>query len=176
MKRARHVTLLPVVDNPIEWNRGNTPPMVDLDLQTLESEPLHRAETAMWPTTPKGYMLWALAALGAIVLGVIPALWINHWRHGDAIAAPAPAAAAEVATPSPQPTDEDIEITPTDELPATAAAERATVHPTTKATKRKPERTRPSTSRVRKQPHQQQQSQPQEPTCNVYLHPKGCPR
>lgn len=154
--------------------------MVDLDLQTLESEPLHRAETAMWPTTPRGYMLWALAALGAIILGVIPALWINRWRHGDAIAAPAPAAAAEVAAPSPQPTDEDIEITPADEPPATAIAAPATVHPTaastTKVTKRKPERTRPSTSRVRKQPHQQPPAQPQQPTCNVYLHPKGCPR
>jgi hypothetical protein len=147
--------------------------MVDLDLKTLESEPLHRAETAMWPTTTKGYVLWALAALAAIILGIIPALWINKWRHGEAVAAPAP---AEVATPTPMTADEEIEITPPDE-PAAVAAPQADPAPAhtiapVKATKRtRPERPK-STSRARKQ----HQPQPQQPTCNVYLHPKGCPR
>lgn len=147
--------------------------MVDLDLKTLESEPLHRAQTAMWPTTTKGYVLWALAALAAIILGIIPALWINKWRHGEAAAAPAP---AEVATPTPMTADEEIEITPPDEpaavtVPQPDPARAHTIAPVKTTKRTKPERPKP-TSRARKQ-HQQQ---PQQPTCNVYLHPKGCPR
>ncbi len=155
--------------------------MVELDLQTLESEHVHRAETAIWPTTTKGYVLWALAALGAITLGVIPALWINRWRHGDAVAALAPREPRTTATaPAAEPA-EPAEPAEADAAPAPAAAAptvempAAPVHSIApagvKATKRsKPDRTKPASSRARKQ------QQSQQPTCNVYLHPKGCPR
>ena len=39
-----------------------------------------KPDTERWPRTRKGVVLYALAAVAAIIVGIIPALWIDRWR------------------------------------------------------------------------------------------------
>jgi outer membrane biosynthesis protein TonB len=173
-----------VVDSPIERSRGDTPLHgSERELETLKSErAMPRAATALWPTTKRGVVLWALAALAAIIIGVIPALWINRWRAGATTQpshAPAQPQAADVERALAQPA-EPVEVAPPAEVaqpePAAPPTEPAATEPalapaaasppakTIKPTRSHPERAK-HTPRARKQP----------PPCDVYLHPKGCP-
>lgn len=154
--------------------------------ETLASEqPMTRAATTLWPTTTRGVVLWALAALAAVLIGVLPALWINRWRAGAAAEPPSaqaqpqaadleraeaqpaePAAAAQPTEPAataqpaepPQPTLPAA--TESARTPAAASPPPRTIRPT----RARPERAKP-TPRTRKPPA----------PCDVYLHPKGCP-
>jgi hypothetical protein len=175
-----------VGDSPIERSRGDTPLHVsELELETLQ---MPRANTALWPTTKQGVVLWALAVLAAIVIGVIPALWINRWRAGaptQSSRAPAQPRAADVEPASAQP-DETIEVVqpagvaqpeqaaqpeqvaqPT--APAATGSAPAPAAASSPAKPIKPTRSRPEHAKqppsARKQP----------PSCDVYLYPKGCP-
>jgi hypothetical protein len=167
-----------VVDSPIERNRGDTPLHVsERELETLKSErAMPLAGTALWPTTRRGVVLWALAVLAAIILGVIPALWINGWRAGAATrpsGAQAQPRAADVERVEAQPA-EPVEVAPPEQAaPPTAPAATesalapAAASPPAKAIK--PARARPE--RAKHTPRARKQPQP----CDVYLHPKGCP-
>jgi hypothetical protein len=158
-----------VVDHPIERSRGATPPV--LDLETLKSE-LVVADDHAWPTSSwKGFVLWALATIGAIILGVIPALWINRWR---ADAQPAPAAAIveeHAAPPEPEALRAVPEVTPIEE----ATAPPSVAPPSVESEAVTVERTTPTrkTKRPKKPPPRPKKPAP---TCNIYLHPHGCPR
>ncbi len=165
-----------MVDSPTERSRGDTPVRLsEHELETLKSErAVPRADLALWPTTRRGAVLSALAVLAAIMIGVIPALWINRWRAGAATPPPrvqAQPRAAEVERASAQPA-EPVEVAPPEPAaPAAAAAESAPAPAaaspparTIRPTRSRPERARP-TPRARKPP----------PPCDVYLHPKGCP-
>lgn len=173
-----------MVDSPIERSRGDTPLHVsEHEPGTLESEQaMPRADTALWPTTKRGVVLWALAALAAVIAGVIPALWINRWRAGAATESPRaqaqpqaadverveaqPAEPARVAEPAElaQPEQAAQPTAPAATEPALVPAAAPPPARTIKPTRSRPERAKP-TPRARKQP----------PPCDVYLHPKGCP-
>jgi hypothetical protein len=152
-----------VVQDFVERSRGTSPQISELELETLKSASVLQAEVSK--TSPREIALWSLAAVAAIILGVIPALWINRWR---AESAPPRALAAEpqaVTTDEEQP--ETIEMTAEPEpgaLPSTIAPAE---NKTTKPHRAKSERVKQPPSRARKQP--------QPPPCDVYLHPKGCP-
>jgi hypothetical protein len=156
-----------VVQQLVEHSRGTSPPQItELDLETQKSASVMHADEAL-KTSPREIALWSLAAVMAIVLGVIPALWINRWRAESAAAPP-----VETQQPQAAATDDDdepelIEMT-ADPEPATAAVPGATAIKTPKPHRPKAERVKqpPPPPRARKQP----------PPCDVYLHPKGCPR
>jgi outer membrane biosynthesis protein TonB len=117
-------------------------------------------------------VVWALAAAGAIVVGVLPALWINGHRADAATAAatdepvlhmsvvpieaPAPAPAAEPTVPEPT-------------VPA-AAAPTETAMP--EMTVSRPQQKRAKVERTKQTPSHTTKRE----TCDVYLHPHGCPR
>jgi hypothetical protein len=178
----RHVTLSRVVE-PV--SRGASQAHTsELELDTLKSSSLLQADVAVSArTSPREIMLWSLAAVMAIIVGVIPALWINRWS--DDGVAPAEAKQPQ-ATATDDATDaaeagEGIEI---DEQPAAAAtgaaAPRATIKPAaikaSKPTRTRTERAKPAPApRARKQPAQPPAATTS-PPCDVYLHPKGCPR
>jgi outer membrane biosynthesis protein TonB len=138
-----------VVEEFVERSRGTSPPqMTELDLETLKSASLLHA------------------AVVAIILGVIPALWINRWR-AESAASPR----VETAQPQAAASDDDtetIEMTAEPE-PETVQMPGTITSPAIKASKPH----RPKTERV-KQPTPRARKQP--PPCDVYLHPKGCPR
>jgi hypothetical protein len=129
-------------------------------------------DAALWPRTRKGVVLYALAAVAAIILGIIPALWINRWRASEAaaepppeqpiVAEPAPVAAppAEPAAAAPVETEATIEMEPDEEPPAETA--RAVTVKTTKRARPRP-RAKPATKKAA-------------PTCDIYLYPHGCPK
>ncbi|NVB78196.1 MAG: hypothetical protein HOV81_07370 [Kofleriaceae bacterium] len=127
-------------------------------------------DAALWPRTRKGVVLYALAAVAAIILGIIPALWINRWRASEAAAEPAPeqpivAEPAPVAEPSAEPaaaveTEATIEMEPDEVAPA--ETERAVTVKTTKRARPRP-RAKPATKKAA-------------PTCDIYLYPHGCPK
>ena len=145
----------------------------ELDLVTLQSEPAQPSIDTPYAyamkTTWRGYVMWACAAVVAIILGIIPALWINRWR-ADAGTDPKPAAAqAEVTAepittpdPAPEPAPAPAVVAPTVPTEKPAVVER----PRVETTKRKAERGKRPT-RPAKRPIK---------TCDVYLHPHGCPR
>jgi outer membrane biosynthesis protein TonB len=179
-----------VVEPPIERTRGATPLHAsERELETLQGErAMPRAATALWPTTRRGVVLWALAALAAIIIGVIPALWINRWRGGGAAqpsraqeqpqsadverALAQPAEPAEPAEPAPPAEPAEVAEPAEAAQPTAPAAPEPTLAPaaasppakTIKPTRSRPERAKP-TPRARKPP----------PPCDVYRHPKGCP-
>ena len=168
-----------MVGKSIEANRGHTPPL--LDLETLKSDlvvaDVDGRTAEMWPTTTwRGFALWTLAALAAIMLGVIPALWINRWR-AEATARPAAAPASEeerapVAAPTVEPIEAAAQPQPKAEVPAaTVAADRAPV--TTAPVAKTIKRTRAKGGRVKQPPRPPKNPTP---TCDIYLHPHGCPR
>ena len=104
--------------------------------------------------------------LVAIILGVIPALWINRWREAPA------APRVEAAQPQAAATDDEaepelIEMTAEPEIDTPFVPGRL-APAGTKVTKphRRTERVKQPPPRARKTP----------PPCDVYLHPKGCPR
>lgn len=121
-------------------------------------------------------VVWALAAAGAIVVGVLPALWINSHRADAASAvsadehvqhmsvspietAPAPAPAAEPTVA--EPTVPAAPPAPETEMPAMTVSRQAP-----KPSRPKAEHTKaPPPSRTTKRE-----------ACDVYLHPHGCPR
>lgn len=130
-------------------------------------------DDAQWPRTRRGVVLYALAAVAAIILGIIPALWINRWRESEAAAEPppekpivaepvaappseTPAAPTPVAMPD---TEAAIEMDVEEEPPA--QIERVTV----KTTKRARPRGRAKTT-----------TKKAAPTCDIYLYPHGCPK
>lgn len=168
-----------MVGSPSEQTGGDTPLHVsERELETVKSErAIPRARTALWPTTKRGVVLWALAALAAVIIGVIPALWINRWRAGaETQAQPQaadverveaqPAEPARVAEPTEpaEPAEPTQPTVPAAPAPALAPAAASPPAKTIKPTRARPERVKP-TPRARKQP----------PPCDVYLHPKGCP-
>ncbi|HEY5921871.1 MAG TPA: hypothetical protein VIV11_09390 [Kofleriaceae bacterium] len=171
-----------MVVKPVE-NRAETPPLVELDLVTLESGvsvPYAADRTALWPTTRRGAVLYAIAAVVAIIVGVIPALWINRWRAEattESAAAPAEqpplepaglAAEPEETATAPAPSMPTVPAIAPAKAPATGRTPTVTTRPprkTTKPPRRKPERV--------KQPPREKDK---EKECDVYLHPKGCPR
>lgn len=159
-----------------------SPPQIgDLDPETEKSAPVMHAEIdgPLWANTSRReIVLWSLAAVGAIILGIIPALWINRWREAPEPrieAAPPQASATVDHEGAPEPDSEDIEIDPAAPTPEPAAtveparAKRTFAPSGVKASK--PHRTR--TERVKQPPPRERKPSP---TCNVYLHPKGCPR
>jgi hypothetical protein len=155
-----------VVEDLVEHSRGTTRPhTTELDLDTLKSASvLHADEAVSSKTSPREIALWSLASVVAIILGVIPALWINRWRAEPA------APRVEAAQPQAAATDDDepetIEMTAEPETtPGTIVPADVKAH--------KPHRSK--TERV-KQQQQQQRTRKQPPPCDVYLHPKGCPR
>jgi hypothetical protein len=127
-------------------------------------------DAASWPRTRRGVVLYALAAVAAIILGIIPALWINRWRTSDVAAEPAPEQAvvaepvaappAEPAVATPVETEDTIEMEPDEEPPAETA--RAVTVKTTKRARPRP-RAKPATKKAA-------------PTCDIYLYPHGCPK
>ena len=142
-----------------------------LDLETLKSDlvvaDIDGSTEEVWPSTSwKGFLGWTLAAIAAIVAGVIPALWINRWR-GEADAAAAPIVDQQVAPieaappPKQEPSVEPIEVAP----PPVAIAEPTKAAATVKKPTRRPKV---------KQPVRVPKKAP--PTCNIYLHPHGCPK
>jgi outer membrane biosynthesis protein TonB len=176
----RYITLWQVGDFPIERSRGDTPLRIS-ELE-LETQKMPRANTALWPTTKQRVVLWALAALAAIIIGVIPALWINRWRAGTPTQSSRPPAqpqAAGVERVEAQP-DETVEVA----QPAGVAQPEQAVQPTVPAATEsalapapasspaktiKPTRSRPE------RPKQTPSARKQPPPCDVYLYPKGCP-
>lgn len=137
---------------------------------------------------------WALAATGAIVIGVVPALWINS-RRASASAAESTTSAevkpaldddsrtqhmsVEPIEPSPPPPATGATGTraePTVPSVPAASASATTRNPTTStaATVAKPSKaSRPKADRV-KQPTSRTPKHDAAP-CDVYLHPHGCP-
>jgi hypothetical protein len=156
-----------VVQELADTSRGPSSPQIsELELETLKSTSVLHADEAS-KTSPREIALWSLAAVMAIVLGVIPALWINRWR-AESVAAPR----VEAQQPQAAATDDEPET-----IEMTAEPEQETVSPpgaftptrikTSKPHRAKPERVKqPAPPRTPKQP----------PPCDVYLHPKGCPR
>ena len=161
----------------LEKARGNTPPMLDLDTQESEIviPDIDGSIAEAWPSTSwKSFIGWTFAVITAIVVGVIPALWINRWR-GEADAAPAVEAhqqpgeqppAGASAAPAAQPEVEQIEIDAPAPARPVAAAEPKTKTLTVKKPKRRPAKVKPLV-RVQKEVP---------PPCDIYLHPHGCPR
>jgi hypothetical protein len=173
----RHATLSRVVE-PV--SRGASQAHTsELELDTLKSSSLLQADDAVSAkTSPREIMLWSLAAVMAIIVGVIPALWINRWSN-DGAAPPAQAPQATATDSADDETGEGIEI---DERPAAAGydAPRVTIKPAavkaSKPTRTRTERAKPAPApRARKQPAATPASTTS-PPCDVYLHPKGCPR
>ncbi len=125
-------------------------------------------DAALWPRTPKGVALYALAAVAAIILGIIPALWINHWR-AEASEPATPIAAEPIAAPPSQPavvmpeTEAEIEMEPEIEEAAEPARPDKVVVKTTKRARPRPQRTKPAAKKAT-------------PTCDIYLYPHGCPK
>lgn len=128
-------------------------------------------DAALWPRTRKGVALYALAAVAAIILGIIPALWINHWRAAASEPVVAqPIVAEPVAVPPSQPaaampvvlpeTEAAIEIEPD---PEDIAEPAKVVVKTTKRARPRPQRTKPAAKKAA-------------PTCDIYLYPHGCPK
>ncbi len=167
-------------DSPIERSRGDTP--LRASAPELETLKMPRANTALWPTTKQGVVRWVLAVVAAIIIGVIPALWINRWRAGAPTQSPRASAqpqAADVERVEAQP-DETVEVAqpagvaqpeqaaqptvPAATGSALAPAAASSPAKTIKPTRSRPERAKQTPS-ARKQP----------PPCDVYLHPKGCP-
>jgi hypothetical protein len=116
-------------------------------------------------TTWRGYALYGIASVFAIILGVIPALWINRWRHDTPVAQheqPAHAGVTVEPIAMPGPTIEAIAPV----VSVTTAPEPAESSPLTTKRHGKAERV--------KRPQQKQPKR--SPPCDVYLHPHGCPR
>ena len=141
----------------------------ELDLVTIKSEPAQASidsHAYAIATTWQGYVMWACAAIVAIILGVIPALWINRWR-ADADSKPRAAAAGEVTA---EPIAEPPAPVTTPAAPPTVPDEIEVDEPGETTAKRKPDRVKRAVSRPAKRP-----AKPGK-TCDVYLHPHGCPR
>jgi len=175
-----------VVEKPVASTRGDTPVAIsELDLETLKSEHAQRIDDDIdayaTRTTWRGYVLYAIAAVFAILLGVLPALWINRWRGGDATAAPASVEAERGSVtiePIPPPTSEEVQTPAIDDTPSktvprepeeeapVATAPAQTAEPT-KRSRTRSERGKRPVSRPTKRPREK---------CDVYLHPHGCPR
>jgi outer membrane biosynthesis protein TonB len=166
-----------VVDKPFEWSRGISPPQIgDLDPETEKSAPVMHAEIdePLWANTSRReIVMWSLAAVGAIILGVIPALWINRWREPDPVAQPQASATVDDQRAA----EPDIEIDPAIPTPEPATnieRPRAKAKFKPAAVKAGKHRARPE--RVKQPPPPPPRERKPSPTCNVYLHPKGCPR
>ncbi|HEX5060784.1 MAG TPA: hypothetical protein VFV99_15555 [Kofleriaceae bacterium] len=149
--------------------------MVDNRLEASE-------HTSLWPKTRRGAVLYALAAMVAVVVGVIPALWINRWRS-DADAAPAKQA-APVVMPTVEPIE--AEAVPTEQPPApeptvptVPAVDQATIDMDAAtapvATAKTTKRPRPKTARPKPAATKPAPTKPKPPPCDIYLHPHGCP-
>lgn len=108
---------------------------------------------------------WVLACLTAIVLGVIPALLINHYRN-----APAQQAQQMVPAPAPQPTPPTPAVAPASASSDTPPATPPTV-PMIEMDEDKPDPGH-TTDHVR---HPLPHPPKRPPPCDVYLHPHGCP-
>lgn len=163
-----------MVDNPVENRRGNTPPM--FDLETLKSDlviaDIDGSTEEVWPKASwKGFVGWTLAAIAAIVVGVIPALWINRWRgesSAEAAVAPAPAETA-ATTPSVEPIEQPVPTpAPTPTIAIKAPEHTATSKPQTQV--KAPKHIRKVKQPVSRPPKKTP------PACNIYLHPHGCPQ
>jgi outer membrane biosynthesis protein TonB len=134
--------------------------------------------TSLWPKTRRGAVLYALAAMMAIVVGVIPALWINRWR---ADADPAPARqAAPVVMPTVEPIE--AEATPTEQTPAAEptvptvpTVEQAAIEMEPTVPAKTTKRPRPKTARPKPAATKPAPTKPKPPPCDIYLHPHGCP-
>lgn len=135
-------------------------------------------DVALWPRTRKGMLLYALAAVAAIIVGIIPALWINRWREAaepitaeatpeEPSVAPVPSEPSAAPAPTPEREDEVDEADEDDaveiEMPDLVTAERSsvTVRPTKRARPRR--RAKPAAKRAT-------------PKCDIYLYPHGCPK
>jgi len=122
-------------------------------------------------------VVWALAAAGAIVVGVLPALWINSHRADASASASADEPVQHMsvspieAPPAPAPAQTAEPTVPEPTVPAAAAQTETAMpamtvsRPATKPSRPKAERTKPASSRTTKRE-----------ACDVYLHPHGCPR
>jgi hypothetical protein len=155
-----------VVEDFAAPRRGSSPPQLsDLDLETLKSASvMHADEPVASKTSPREIALWSLAAVVAIVLGVIPALWINRWRAESA------APRVEATQPQAAATTDEDEAETTETIEMIAEPVGASLPGTTPATI-KVIKTHRAKERVKQPPRVRKQP----PPCNVYLHPKGCP-
>ena len=106
---------------------------------------------------------WVLACLTAIVMGVIPALLINHYRNAPSSAPRTTPPPAVIVQPAPPPPPVPPVVTDT---PASVP----TV-PTIEMDEDKPDPVH-TTDRVR---HPPAHPPKRPPPCDVYLHPHGCP-
>lgn len=117
------------------------------------------------PVTGHSATWWVAACLTAILLGVIPALLINHWRNRPE---PAPVVAPRAVVTAPPPT------TPPPQ-PAVATGGSDAPIPTVPMIEIDEDTTTPvHTDRVRHPPAHPPATK-RTPVCDVYLHPHGCP-